>query len=78
MKIVNGRWVNQQGERLTTPEEHNAFQDTLTRVKLFARGKALTNSKVQLLFNILSTDDDKDNALTSILYMDNAQLKRLF
>ena len=26
MKVINGRWVNNQGEALTTPEEHNQFQ----------------------------------------------------
>lgn len=78
MKIKNGRWVNNQGEALTTPEEHNQFQDTLMRVKSFSQGKRLTDRKVQVLFRILSTNNDMDNALTSILSMDNSQIKRLF
>ena len=78
MKIKNGKWVNDQGEALTTPDEHNQFQDTLMRVKSFSQGKRLTDRKVQVLFRILSTNNDMDNALTSILSMDNKQLKRLF
>ncbi len=78
MRVINGRWVNNQGEPLTTPEEHNQFQETLTRVKLFSKGKRLTERKVHVLFKILSTNDDMDNALTSVLSMDNSQIKRLF
>lgn len=78
MKVINGRWVNDQGEALTTPDEHNQFQDTLMRVKLFSKGKRLTNRKVDVLFKILSTNDDMDHAITSVLSMDNSQIKRLF
>lgn len=78
MKVINGRWVNDQGEALTTPDEHNKFQDTLMRVKSFSQSKRLTDRKVQVLFRILSTNNDMDNALTSVLSMDNQQLKRLF
>ncbi len=78
MKIQNGRWVNNQGEALTTPNEYNQFQDTLVRVKSFSKDKGLTYKKIQVLFNILSTNHDMDNALTSVLSMDNQQLKRLF
>ena len=78
MQVINGRWINNQGEALTTPEDYSQFQDTLTRVKLFSKGKRLTHRKVQILFSILSTNNDMDNALTSVLSMDNQQLKRLF
>jgi hypothetical protein len=78
MKIINGRWVNQQGEKLTTPTEYNQFQDTLVRVRSFSKDRGLTYKKIQVLFNILSTNHDMDNALTSVLSMDNQQLKRLF
>lgn len=78
MKVINGRWVNNQGEALTTPDEHNQFQDTLMRVKLFSKGKRLTDRKVDVLFKILSTNDDMDHAITSVLSMDNSQIKRLF
>lgn len=78
MKVINGRWVNDQGETLTTPDEHNKFQETLMRVKSFSQGKRLTDRKVHVLFKILSTNDDMDNALTSVLSMDNSQIKRLF
>lgn len=78
MKVINGRWVNDQGEALTTPDEHNQFQDTLMRVKLFSKGKRLTYRKVDVLFKILSTNDDMDHAITSVLSMDNSQIKRLF
>jgi len=78
MKVINGRWVNDQGETLTTPDEHNKFQETLMRVKSFSQGKRLTERKVHVLFKILSTNDDMDNALTSVLSMDNSQIKRLF
>jgi hypothetical protein len=78
MKVINGRWVNDQGETLTTPDEHNKFQETLMRVKSFSQGKRLTERKVNVLFKILSTNDDMDNALTTILSMDNSQIKRLF
>lgn len=78
MKIKNGKWVNNQGEALTTPDEHNQFQETLMRVKSFSQGKRLTHRKVQVLFSILSTNTDMDNALISVLSMDNQQLKRLF
>lgn len=78
MKVINGKWVNDHGESLTTPDEHNQFQETLMRVKSFSQGKRLTNRKVDVLFKILSTNDDMDNALTTILSMDKQQLKRLF
>lgn len=78
MKVINGRWVNDQRETLTTPDEHNKFQETLMRVKSFSQGKRLTERKVNVLFKILSTNDDMDNALTSVLSMDNSQIKRLF
>lgn len=72
MKVINGRWVNDQGEALTTPDEHNQFQDTLMRVKLFTKGRRLTDRKVDVLFKILSTNDDMDHAITSVLSMDNS------
>lgn len=78
MKVINGKWVNDQGDALTTPEEQNEFQDTLMRVKLFTQGSRLTERKVDVLFRILSTNDDMDNAITSVLAMDNQQIKRLF
>ncbi len=78
MTIINGRWVNNQGETLTTPDEHNKFQETLTRVKLFSKGKRLTDRKVHILFRILSTDNDMDNALMSVIGMDKKQIKQLF
>ena len=78
MKVINGRWVNNQVDSLTTPDEHNKFQETLMRVKSFSQGKRLTERKVNVLFKILSTNDDMDNALTSVLSMDNSQIKRLF
>lgn len=78
MRVQDGRWVNDQGEALTTPDEHNKFQDTLMRVKLFSKGKRLTDRKVDVLFKILSTNDDMDHAITSVLSMDNSQIKRLF
>lgn len=78
MKVINGRWVNDQGEALTTPDEHNQFQETLMRVKSFSQGKRLTYRKVNVLFRILSTNDDMDHAITSVLSMDKQQLKRLF
>lgn len=78
MKVVNGRWVNNQGESLSTPQEYIEFQDTLSRVKLFSRGRRLTTNKVSLLFSILNTKNEVDDALTSVLSMDINQIKRLF
>ena len=78
MKVINGKWVNDQCEPLTTPQEHIEFQDTLSRVKLFSRGRRVTSNKVNLLFRILNTKNEIDDALTSILSMDINQIKRLF
>lgn len=78
MKVINGKWVNNQGDSLTTPQEHIEFQDTLSRVKLFSRGRRLTSSKTNLLFKILDTRSEVDNALESVLSMDINQIKRLF
>lgn len=78
MKVVNGRWVNNQGESLRTPQEHIEFQDTLSRVKLFSKGRRLTTNKVSLLFSILNTKNEVDDALTSVISMDINQIKRLF
>ncbi len=78
MKVINGRWVNDQCEPLTTPQEHIEFQDTLSRVKLFSRGRRLTSSKANLLFKILDTRNEVDSALESVLSMDIKQIKRLF
>lgn len=78
MKVINGKWVNDQGDALTTPDEQNEFQDSLMRVKLFTQGRRLTERKVHVLFKILSTNDDMDHAITSVLSMDNSQIKKLF
>lgn len=78
MKVINGKWVNNNGDSLSTPQEHIEFQDTLKRVGSFARGRRLTSNKVNLLFSILNTKNEIDDALTSILSMDSKQIKRLF
>jgi len=38
MKIVNGRWVGKFDEPLTQ-EQHHDFQDVLSRVREFSRGR---------------------------------------
>jgi hypothetical protein len=78
MKVINGKWVNDQGDTLNTPEDHSQFQDALVRVKLFTKGKRLTDRKVNVLFNILSTDIDMDDALMSVMAMNKKQIKQLF
>lgn len=78
MVVSNGKWVNSKGDALITPEDHGYFQDSLMRVKLFARDSRLTSTKIQVLFSILSTNDEVDSAITNILSMNNKQLKKLF
>lgn len=78
MRILNGRWTTQHGDKLTTPQQHQQFTDKLNRVKQFASGRSLTHRKIEVLFSILDTNEVTDNALTKLLAMNGREIKRLF
>jgi hypothetical protein len=78
IQILNGRWTTQHGEPLTTPEQHQQFADKLISVKQYANGKRLTHHKINILFNILESNDSTDSALTKLLAMNGSQIKNLF
>jgi hypothetical protein len=78
MKILNGRWTTQYGDPITTPEQQQQFTDSLNRVKQFSYGRRLTHHKIQILFSILDSNDNTDNAMTKLLAMNGSQIKNLF
>lgn len=78
MKIINGKWsTNSFGDAIETREQGNEFMDKLRRVKEFSRGRELTHRKVEVLFRILDTNDATDRALTSLLEMNQKEIKNL-
>jgi len=77
MRVINGRWETQHGDKITTPQQHQDFTDRLNRVKQFASGRSLTHRKVEVLFKILDTNDTTDGALTKLLDMSKKELKNL-
>jgi hypothetical protein len=76
MKIVNGRWVGKFDEPLTQ-EQHQDFQDVLSRVREFSRGRELSHSKINILFKILDTNNKMDNALEKVLGLSEKEIDRL-
>lgn len=78
MRVIAGKWTTQHGEPLTTPEQQQQFTDKLIRVKQYANGKRLTHHKIQILFSILDSSDNTDNAMTKLLAMNGSQIKNLF
>jgi len=78
MKVINGYWVDNNDDKITTPEQQQQFTDSLNRVKQFSHGRRLTHNKITVLFKILETTTTTDNALTKLLAMNNNDIKRLF
>ena len=78
IQILNGRWTNQHGEQLKSPEDMNNFTDRLNRVKQYSNGRRLTSDKIKILFSILDSNNATDNALTKLLSMNSSDIKRLF
>ncbi len=78
MKVSNGRWTTQHGDKITTIEQQQEFSDKLNRVKQFASGRALTHRKIEVLFKILDTNEVTDNALTKLLSMSSSEIKKIF
>ena len=78
MLILNGRWTTQYGEPLTTPEQQQQFTDKLNRVKQYSNGRRLTSNKIKILFSILDSSNETDNALTKLLAMNTNDIKKLF
>jgi len=78
MRILNGRWTTQHGDKITTIEQQEEFSDKLNRVKQFASGRALTHRKIEVLFKILDTNEVTDNALTKLLSMNSSEIKKIF
>jgi hypothetical protein len=77
MKVINGRWETQQGDKINTPEQQQQFMDKLNRVKQFSNGRELTHRKVEVLFRILDTNETTDRALTRLLEMNTKEIKNL-
>lgn len=78
IQILNGRWTNQYGDPITTPEQQQQFTDKLNRVKQFSSGRRLTSDKIRVLFSILDSNNTTDNALTKLLAMNTNEIKKLF
>lgn len=78
MLILNGRWTTQYGDPLTTPEQQRQFTDKLNRVKQYSNGRRLTSNKIKILFSILDSSNETDNALTKLLAMNTNDIKKLF
>ena len=77
MRIENGRWVMPSGEGITVMDGKN-FSDIVGKVKAFSDGKSLSYNKIEILCNILETDDDKDYAMTKVMGMSSADIRRLW
>ena len=78
IQILNGRWTNQYGDPITTPDDMNSFTDKLNRVKQYSDGRRLTSNKIKILFSILDSNNVTDNALTKLLSMNTNEIKKLF
>lgn len=76
MRIIAGRWTNDSGEPLTSPDDHIRFTDLLSRFRPAMSGKRMTHNKIELLFKILETDEETDDVLKNISYLDKKTLKR--
>lgn len=77
MRIVNGRWVDECDNRIE-PIHNGDFSDLIDRLRYFTRGRELTHSKINILSQILDTDDEYDAAMVNVLGMDKKTLKQLF
>ena len=72
-KIVNGRWVNQNNERLN-PVEAVEFESSLLRVRYFAGDKQLSHDKINIMMDILNSDEETDRTLSFVV--NNKQLSK--
>jgi hypothetical protein len=72
-KIVNGRWVNQNNERLN-PVEAVEFESSLLRVRYFVGDKQLSHDKIDVLMDVLNSDEETDKTLSFVV--NNKQLSK--
>ena len=72
-KIVNGRWVNKNNERLN-PVEAVEFESSLLRVRYFAGDKQLSHDKIDVMMDILNSDEETDRTLSFVV--NNKQLSK--
>ncbi len=65
-KIVNGRWVNQNNEKLN-PVEAVEFESSLLRVRYFVGDKRLSHEKINVMMDILDSDEETDRTLSFVV-----------
>lgn len=76
-KIVNGRWVNQNNERLN-PVEAVEFESSLLRVRYFAGDKQLSHDKIDVMMDILNSDEETDRTLSFVVNNKSLSKKLIF
>lgn len=76
-KIVNGRWVNKNNERLN-PVEAVEFESSLLRVRYFAGDKQLSHDKIDVMMDILNSDEETDRTLSFVVNNKEIAKKLIF
>lgn len=72
-KIINGKWVSASGDKLN-PIEAMEFQSSLLRVRYFAGDKQLSHDKIDVMMDILNSDEETDRTLSFVV--NNKQLSK--
>ncbi len=65
-KIVNGRWVNQNNERLN-PVEAVEFESSLLRIKYFVGDKQLSHDRINIIMDVLNSEDEETDRTLSFV-----------
>lgn len=65
-KIINGKWVSASGDKLN-PIEAMEFQSSLIKVRYFAGDKQLSHDKIDVLMDILNSEDEETDRTLSFV-----------
>lgn len=76
-KIVNGRWVSASGDKLN-PVEAVEFESSLLRVRYFAGDKKLSHDKIDVMMDILNSDEETDRTLSFVVNNKEIAKKLIF
>lgn len=69
MKIVNGRWVNDQGDPLSNFDGSRLIELGKSVTSIF--GKDITYERINIVSNLFQRDQTKENILNNILSDDD-------
>ena len=73
-KIINGKWVSASGDKLN-PIEAIEFQSSLIKVRYFAGDKQLSHDKINVLMDILNSEDEETDRTLSFV-IENRELSK--